>query len=214
MSCLEELLGNSLVIDASTQIIKFAERKLMELLSECAPKTRMYVFQNRLRLSCQTILRNPLILATRLALYRSSIPSSFPRTYSERLLSSSAAATTTTSSSSAALSSSVVLSSSSSAVVCPSDSVTAVTSAVISIVRAVPRWGLQRATGYTSLAIVCCHTPSSTSLEGAEDPSNFPSNSTQLALVRALCSYCCSALTIPDPAGLLPLHAALKNGCW
>jgi len=198
LTCLEQLLANNLVMDASTQIIKFADRKLIESISDISPKSRSYIFQNRLRFSCQTVLRNPLILATRLALCSPLGPSFFSIIDREVHTSSSS-------------------SSSSSTEVSPSDNSasSAVVAAVTVIVRIAPRWGLQRATGCTSLAIVCGQTSSSVeNLEDLEDPSNSPISSTQLTLVRALSLYCCSALTIPDPAGLLPLQAALKNCYW
>lgn len=187
---LEELLSNRVVAAASIEIIRVVEKKLSGSTPSQSPTSILHA---RLMQSCHSCMRSPLILATRLAL-----------------------ACTTTAAPNGVL----------------------LLAMVTAMVRKLPRWGMIRGAGYTPLASVCCFTfvegrvrttteSSSTSQLQTNSSSSSCSSSSaaagdgvavanrinqiSLELCRSLSKFCPTALTTPDPAGLLPLHAALKS---
>lgn len=90
------------------------------------------------------------------------------------------------------------------------------------IAQRVPRWGLLPGNGMTPLATVCYYVPpEQTSASSSSCSSSSSSSSSSawdgrvalLSLARELSRYSSAAIFTADSSGLLPLHAALKQGC-
>jgi hypothetical protein len=88
------------------------------------------------------------------------------------------------------------------------------------IAQRVPRWGLLPGNGRTPLATVCFfappeqeQTPPSSSSSSSSSSSAWDGRVALLSLARELSRHSSAAIFTADSSGLLPLHAALKQGC-